>query len=1754
MCLLTSPLIDTINDVSALSDVMAESASGNTLLEINKGIYRVEWIQVLQEYPYLVGQAAGHPSAGIPAVTPADLTAYEAAYAALLANAAVWTATGDTVISALNPTLTAMWAAYFTTKATLQADLAAASVTGAAAALDAVAQAQTTANGEIEAYWQGTAPTAGNLGDVWFNTAAGNEIFRCTTAATTSPAANAVYTLSPNYGVALAMLAAATPVGTATGSQIVFYQETQPALPEVLADGDLWVDTTPGHSFAQWVYDLALTTWVPVSSWYAMNENIATVNGVANQAADELLDISNNNIISPLEKPTEIRNYVVAAANFALLQGQALANSINCTAFQLAWSTLQSVMNNIHDLYNKVDSNGVTLLPPVDSSNLILPGTDSTWGTGAYPTYSAYNAAVYVKSAVAGAYYQAAWQSFNTDMIDLIMRIQAAIKVFDAITTVNQTLPAPVSNVFDSVAQIDGAKLLLAGQTTKSQNGIYSLYQTAAGLGAGAQYPIVNSNKSYATGLTTLTNTGINSTTYSIAGGPSSLVVPYNGWVGVAAQGTLNLAFTLSCDTHSTFGGINSPDWVVTLPTVTIQVSLNAGLTWLPASAFGVSSLVYNYLNNGTISLSTAISAVEQKDILVNFVLQAGSAVQSGSTGAGDRYTSSVALNSAVTVAANAIVFNGTANPATWGLSGPLPISEGAAYLVKMGTTYGNQSVTVTTNSDGSYNLNGQAPAYEVNMGLPGTAGSIAVAQLNGSRSWVAPGDVAATMSANGVTAPSAHGTVVAGVGISISATGVISTTTGPAVINGLAAPVLTSITPVLSYNTSLLQYILAVTVLAVPATGADNLRVDLLSPGGSVVASVTVPVNVGNPTAPLSAAFSNLDPTVALYSLAMYSMKSGVGSPATTPNPTFAPPNPTSLLPAAINPATLTLTEVVSWTGTALQSQILVKWTSDASQPTENIYLRRHDNYGGNPLLFTGFTKDGSSNTGSYLTNPVIGGIGVTWDVYVAAVSPSGTEATFASAEIQNLAVLTYANITPLVQTLPTVVINSLDSVTLNGVYSQPAATPAPLFVNIYNSETTQNAGTLVAQVVPQPVDAAGNYSWSYTVPSLVKSFAVAGMSSIVVCYVLQNRVMSSASTKSVVRVTIGSPATAPVLASATPYVTTISATVSNCTTVASGSSGAYTPGSGGNGILWTLQAPCNTFLVEVSDPGGTPGLNPVNLTPATTVAGTTAVLSFAANRGGSVNIRTAFVTATGNSTWSNAIQVALPVLPVVDTTLPVLTGCAPAAVAQTDGSIKITWSAAAFGTSGLGSYIIRRNTANTLATSTIVGSVSTITNLTFIDYLSITQQGSLYYYWLDATNGQGVASGSPVLITSVGITSTVSVPAVPTGLTVVGGTSLFSISWTPNAERNISSYKLDFSALGNFTDTVSYTVSGTSFTQTLDGTVSLTAAGVYKWRLSATNLGGTGTACTAVAASLTNFGVVLDTPPSNLTSVTSAANTDGSITLTITGTADANRSAFQITRRSAAATFVDATTAGVTNEVTLTVPSDGTTTAATWTDTGLNPNKFYEYRVYAKSKLVATSPSYAYTTAVQAQYVVQGVVRPSLLVNGGFYSPSAGWGASSNGWTIGSGVSVTMSLGNYTYNATMYKTIAFGHTGATAYVMASQVFQVIPGKKYTVLGLVFYQPTTNDGRAYVRVTGGTIAEITSANGLTTPPAPYPTTVATDGTDYTPAANAYTFISYSFIAPAGVSQLTLNIGYEGKTATDNVNIYPGFLQVYQDQ
>lgn len=982
--------------------------------------------------------------------------------------------------------------------------------------------------------------------------------------------------------------------------------------------------------------------------------------------------------------------------------------------------------------------------------------------------------------------------------------------------------------------------------------------------------------------------------------------------------------------------------------------------------------------------------------------------------------------------------------------------------------------------------------------------------------------------------------------------------------VNTLTAPTIASVTGAQVYVSATNTVRLSLTVTGVPDPLADSMKVNIVNaadntPKDSRVANV----DPANPTATLSITFDNLDSSVATYNVIGYSTKFGVDSVAAST--TYTTSSAALYHPPKILVSSIKLAEIIQSGASGLESVIKITWDSDRTQPGANIYLRRHDNFQGDTSSFAGFSLAGSSITGSYITVPMVAGATVTWDAVVLAVGITGTEALFTSDQIKNVAVQQYSGYAPLVQAIPTVTVVSEDQISIKGTYARPTNTPKPLFVNIYKSETSALAADLVVKVPLQVSSDPTIYNWTYDVQSLKNQFSISGVSLVTIRYALENGTETATSLKTVVKTIATVPSTVPIVSAATAYVKTVGVTITNCSATTTSAVASYTSGTGGNGTQITFTPPLNSVIIEVSDDGV--GTNPETITPQTDLAAPIMWCSFAPTHNqGTKYIRAKFNTLFGVTGFSTpAKSIAFPADALMDTTLPDLTPCVPRFVSSpTDGSITISWTAATFGTSGMGSYVIRRATSAAVGSSYAVGMMTTTTTLSWTDALSTDKQGYTYYYWLEATSGQGMKSASPVVVklasantwaveTTAGAVSTDAIPASVASITAVGAQGGFNVTWAGVADRDIKEYSLEFSALGSFSDTVTVAVQGSSYYQTLGAIAAAAVATVYRWRVRAKDFGNqySSSYATTAAPDLTNYGSIQDSAPSAPSAATLIANTDGSITV---GLSASTASYFHIKRLSSTAAWTPVTSGtGDASKIEAEDIIDGA--SSKYTDTGLNPNKFYTYQVFTRSKLGTDSTTFAAPPApVQAQYIVPGVTRRSLIFNGHFGTAKGEYGSSASGWTLGTGATAAYTAGTYGYNSNNFSIIRLVKTGATAAVCASQVFQVIPGRKYTVLGILFYQPTTNDGRAYIRVaSAGALSD--AAGGATVPPAPYPSTMETSGQDYTAGASAaYRFISYSFTSPAGVSQMTLNIGYENKSASDNVNLYPGFIQVYQDQ
>lgn len=801
------------------------------------------------------------------------------------------------------------------------------------------------------------------------------------------------------------------------------------------------------------------------------------------------------------------------------------------------------------------------------------------------------------------------------------------------------------------------------------------------------------------------------------------------------------------------------------------------------------------------------------------------------------------------------------------------------------------------------------------------------------------------------------------------------------------AAPILESVAGTFVYSAQNDKLQLRVTVTAIPDPTASALLVQLVDGTGKVRASQEVPNSL--PGTALSVVLEDVDPTVSTYTVNAYS--NVVGKLSKETSTTWDVSSATGYAPAKFDPAKVFLSEEIYRMGDGtLESRIRVKFEGalDAERTRGAVYLRRRDTYGGDLTTFGGFSKVGVA-TGNFLTDAVVAGATVAWDVVVLAVGKDGTEASFSSDQIKTVSVVQYANYVPPMQSaLPTVLVTGEDSLSISGTYTRAPGTPEPVKLRAYKSETSTLAADLVAEAIYVYLG-NGVYGYTLTLPS-ISVFAVGSNNyDITLRTLLENQGLTPTAGKTTVRVVRALP-TAPILSSVTPYAKTVKAVVAGFSALSASAQSNYTPAGGGNGTTLTITPEKSALVVEVSD-SGTPGTNPELVNNASIDPSTGVVTFTPATNSGTRNVRVAWKTSFGNSAWSTAREITFPAYNVVDSTVPDLTPCAPRFVQNSDGSITISWTSATFGASGLGNYVIRRNSTNNSTTSVVVGTVTTATNLTWTDFIDQSRIGQTFYYWLEAVSAQGVKSAAPIPVkkasansyaveTVVAAVSTDSAPADVTGLAVKGAQGGFEVRWTPVSDRDIKDYQLEFSALGTFTDTVTTYVSGSTYFQTLGATAPKATADAYRWRLKARDFGGNLSANYSATATPdnTNYGFVQDTAPNAPQAVTLTNNTDGSITLTITAPASNAGTYYRIVRRyktTAGWTETDAT-AVVENDIQ--IPS----TAATFRDTGLLPGRYYNYRVYSRSKLGTESASYAAAASAVAATDTTAPPAPALAV----------------------------------------------------------------------------------------------------------------------------------------------------------------------------
>nr|WP_224753658.1 glycoside hydrolase family 6 protein [Paenibacillus terricola] len=198
-----------------------------------------------------------------------------------------------------------------------------------------------------------------------------------------------------------------------------------------------------------------------------------------------------------------------------------------------------------------------------------------------------------------------------------------------------------------------------------------------------------------------------------------------------------------------------------------------------------------------------------------------------------------------------------------------------------------------------------------------------------------------------------------------------------------------------------------------------------------------------------------------------------------------------------------------------------------------------------------------------------------------------------------------------------------------------------------------------------------------------------------------------------------------------------------------------------------------------------------------------------------------------SGHWFHSQFVELVTNAYPAIPQTVVAAAPSAPASLTAVAGNAQTTLSWAA--SSGATSYNVKRSTTSggpytTVATG-VTGTTYTNTGLT---------NGTTYYYVVSAVNSYGESANSAQASATPSATSTVTVPAAPTGLTASAGDSQVTLSWT--ASTGATSYNVKRST----TSGGPYTTLATGVTATSYVNASLTNGTTYYYVVSAVNSAG--------------------------------------------------------------------------------------------------------------------------------------------------------------------------------------------------------------------------------------------------------------------------------------------------------------------------
>lgn len=431
--------------------------------------------------------------------------------------------------------------------------------------------------------------------------------------------------------------------------------------------------------------------------WSAVYSAVTDLQGVmarqaeatANTALAATVAAGSDGVLSRGEKPGVIIDFTGATADHTMLLAKAQACGVAYSDFTEAYSALRDYMES--------------LSPSYTSTTTDTPINATTWADR--------------------------WNAWGAAYTDMLVRIaSAAPSTVDGIGTTNQNLTInAAAPVVDGVTMVAGKVVMLAGQTTKIQNGVH---QVAYAPPAGAAYnvfPAASSNSSLGGSLTNpalgydATSSVPNDATYALLSSGTEDnnygEVVYSGFTGSNLTGDITIKIAPTCDQGTEIGEAS----------VAVYVSTNGGQSYTLARRF-----------TGTAAMTTvtfAVSGVSGANIRVK--IRASTNPDFGFNQNHEWVQVGVLASSAnIHSVYLAVPVSGSAN---WSFVRLASIPNASVWRSRAGTTFGpGIHYLATVAADSGVTLTTQESPYEDPMGKPASGSAFLKRDSNGGNTWEA--------------------------------------------------------------------------------------------------------------------------------------------------------------------------------------------------------------------------------------------------------------------------------------------------------------------------------------------------------------------------------------------------------------------------------------------------------------------------------------------------------------------------------------------------------------------------------------------------------------------------------------------------------------------------------------------------------------------------------------------------------------------------------------------------------------------------------------------------------------------------------------------------------------------------------------------------------------------------------------------------------------------------------------------------------